>query len=518
MTRRRTVTALIAIVAVGAALRLSGLGDEPFWLDEAHTANFTRLSLGELWSFSDPFDTVNPPGFIVAMKLWTQVSRSDEWFRLLPALAGIATIPIVYAAGARMAGTRAGLFSAGLIAVAGYHVRYSQEARAYALITLMAAVALWSVTQIVSQPDGDHATPLRRKPKPARSAGQGLRRAVTWTDVAWPVYGVATGLSLHLHNTSAGIPLAANLAIGLWWLSSRPRPPRVVRNWAGANLLALLVWSPWLPGFFSQLRLVQANFWVTPPTPASVTRDLGTVIDAYAGLAIPGLDTLWFHTAVIALTVTTIWWGARSLDSGHRFVLWSFILVQPAFQLVFSLRQPVFLSRTLLWILLASAVGLGVAFERALSASHRLWTLAPLAVLVTALLGTIGYHTAFEKTAWDRAAAMVAAGAGDDDLILILSGNNIVAFDRYFETTGIEAQQMRIPWDIPDRREGGSVLTDADVELIAEEMQDHPRTWLVLSTVGSIDGGARLAPELSDRFNTVSDERFTEVRVMAFED
>jgi mannosyltransferase len=99
MRLSRPSVALVAIVLVGAALRLAGLGAEPFWLDEAHTANFTTLTVSELWSFDDPFDTVNPPGFILLMKIWTQVSRSDEWFRLLSALAGTATIPIVYAIG-----------------------------------------------------------------------------------------------------------------------------------------------------------------------------------------------------------------------------------------------------------------------------------------------------------------------------------------------------------------------------------------------------------------------------------
>ncbi len=447
----RAAVALVAIVLVGAALRLIGLGDEPFWLDEAHTANFTKLTVSELWSFDDPFDTVNPPGFILLMKIWTQVSRSDEWFRLLSALAGTATIPIVYAIGLRVANRRVGLFAATFVALSGYLVRYSQEARAYGLITLLAAVALWAVTQLVAEPVGADATPWRR-----RATGRS-RRPLTLTDLAWPAYGIAVGLSMHLHNTAVGIPLASNLAVGLWWLTTRPRPRHFARNWIGANLLAVAVWSPWLPGFLTQLGLVQANFWVQQPTMSSVTRDLGVLFDAYAELVFPPLGELWFHALVLMLAAATMWWGSRRLSRPHLLVLWSFVLVQPAFELVFSLRQPVFLSRTLLWILLAAAVLLGLAWDRA--EGRRLMAGAAVLLLGVGTLGTVGYHTEFQKTAWDEAASLVASQAGPDDVVFVLAGNTLVAFNRYFDDYDLELDRYRLPWGIPDRVSQGSVLT-----------------------------------------------------------
>ncbi len=98
-----------------ACLRLFALDEQPFWLDEAHTADFTTLTVGELWSFDSPYDTVNTPGYILVMKLWSQVSRSDWWFRALSALAGIATVPVVYLVGARVSSRRAGYVAAVLL-------------------------------------------------------------------------------------------------------------------------------------------------------------------------------------------------------------------------------------------------------------------------------------------------------------------------------------------------------------------------------------------------------------------
>jgi mannosyltransferase len=509
MRLSRTSVALVAIVLVGAALRLAGLGAEPFWLDEAHTANFTKLTVSELWSFEDPFDTVNPPGFILLMKIWTQVSRSDEWFRLLSALAGTATIPIVYAIGLRVANRRVGLFAAAFVALSGYLVRYSQEARAYALITLLAAMALWAVVQLTAEPEGPEATPWRRA-----SSGGGRRR-LTWTDLAWPTYGVAVGLSMHLHNTAVGIPLASNLAVGLWWLTVRPRPERFARNWIGANLLALVVWSPWLPGFLTQLGLVQANFWVQQPTVSSVTRDLGVLFEGYAGLVVPPLGELLVHALILSVAAVTMWWGSRSLSPQHRLVLWSFVLVQPAFQLVFSLRQPVFLSRTLLWILLACSVLLGLAWDR--TGGRRLMAGAAALLLAVATLGTVGYHTGFEKTAWDEAADLVASRAGPDDVVFVLAGNTLVAFNRYFDDYDLDLARYRIPWDIPDRASRGAVLTSDDMDRLVEIAGEHDRVWLVLNSVGNIDGGEFLAPTLAARLAEGQRERMHDVEVVAFD-
>ena len=43
------------------------------------------------------------------MKAWVQISRSDEWFRASSVIAGVLTIPLVYAISARMGNRRAGL-------------------------------------------------------------------------------------------------------------------------------------------------------------------------------------------------------------------------------------------------------------------------------------------------------------------------------------------------------------------------------------------------------------------------
>src|SRR4029453_9461372 len=62
--------------------------------------------------------------------------------RSLSALAGTATIPVAYAAGAALVSRRTGLIAAALVAMNPFLVWYSQEARAYALFAFFSALSL----------------------------------------------------------------------------------------------------------------------------------------------------------------------------------------------------------------------------------------------------------------------------------------------------------------------------------------------------------------------------------------
>jgi 4-amino-4-deoxy-L-arabinose transferase-like glycosyltransferase len=78
--------------------------------------------------------------------IWIFLGRSDGWLRIPAVLAGALTLPLVYQLGRRLLGRAEGVLLMLLLAVAPFHVRYSQEARPYALLVLgavLAAYALW---------------------------------------------------------------------------------------------------------------------------------------------------------------------------------------------------------------------------------------------------------------------------------------------------------------------------------------------------------------------------------------
>jgi mannosyltransferase len=72
--------------------------------------------------------------------------------RLPSAIAGILTVPLVWATAERLAGRRAALIAAAFVAVNPLFVWYSQEARAYGLFVLTSALAMLCFVRALDQP------------------------------------------------------------------------------------------------------------------------------------------------------------------------------------------------------------------------------------------------------------------------------------------------------------------------------------------------------------------------------
>ncbi len=140
--RSRAFWIVAGLTVLAAGLRLATLGVQSYHHDEIVTAS--RVLRG---SFGHAIDVVGfsesaPPLYYVLAWLWVQVVGTGEFgLRSLSALAGIATVPVVYLIGLELRDRRAGILAAGLVAVNPMLVWYSQEARGYSLLVLFGSVA-----------------------------------------------------------------------------------------------------------------------------------------------------------------------------------------------------------------------------------------------------------------------------------------------------------------------------------------------------------------------------------------
>ena len=80
--------------------------------------------------------------YVVAWAWGSVFGLGEVGLRSLSALAGTATIPVAYGAGAVLVSRRAGLVAAALVAVNPFLVWYSQEARSYALLAFLGAASV----------------------------------------------------------------------------------------------------------------------------------------------------------------------------------------------------------------------------------------------------------------------------------------------------------------------------------------------------------------------------------------
>ena len=275
MCRRSFV--LFVIVTIGAATRLGGLGQHSFWYDEAVTAVISRASVPDIL-LGKSRDRGNPPLSSLAAKIG-RISSGDRdvAYRLLFALFGIATIPLIYLLGRQLASREVGELTALLFALAPLSLELSTEARAYSLVHFMSvlntlAFVCW----------------IERQSRP---------RAV--------LYALSLACMCLTHYYAVFLVMAQALAVLLV-----KGKPRLQYSWGLLVVLAAVLSSFWLPAFFSQItdygNLVRYGdrwYYQFLATPLGlfmgrllVWRESGLGMLAFASLAL--LSSFWIAVAV----------------------------------------------------------------------------------------------------------------------------------------------------------------------------------------------------------------------------
>lgn len=144
--------ALAVVVVIGGLLRFYRLGSQSYWADEWTTVMWTHLGLRAL-IVAISREESTPPLYYLAASAWTKVFGVGAMgLRSLSALAGTATIPVVYCAGRTLVSRSAGLVAALLVGTSPFLIWYSQEARSYALFTLLTSLALLMFARALRQP------------------------------------------------------------------------------------------------------------------------------------------------------------------------------------------------------------------------------------------------------------------------------------------------------------------------------------------------------------------------------
>src|SRR5947209_2577567 len=133
--------AVAGLTIFALALRIPWLG-QSFWLDEALTGYLVHSGVGPM--VTGIANQSEAPLYFFIAYAWRHVFGSGEAsIRMVSVLAGVATVPVGYAATRVLLNRRAGVAVAALVAASPVMVWYSVEARAYALWLLLCALALF---------------------------------------------------------------------------------------------------------------------------------------------------------------------------------------------------------------------------------------------------------------------------------------------------------------------------------------------------------------------------------------
>ena len=507
---------VIAITLIGGFLRVFLLDKNGMWLDETFSVWLANHSVVDMLQWIVKIDQ-HPPLYYLLLHYWiARYGDTPYYARLLSAIFGAGTIPIIYLIGKRISGVVMGVTAAVFLALSLFNIYFAQETRMYTLLTFNAAVAIYALVRLLT--DSRSVRPIgsqfREYLRAWRTSGpvkpdtggdfryQGEAHNQTgwrawifrhrWlpirtieTDLAWVAFILFSAATLLTHNTAVLFPLATNLFVLGLMLYQRIRrsgsPPAFqapsFRNWVKAQLGIFVLWSAWIPVYIQQVRRVDQEFWLPAPTWDTVTETLRALLNASAPTQASQVMT-WILCAMLCFGLV---YYRKKLSI---FLFLAALFTIPVLsELIVSIRRPIFYDKTLIWttIPLFLVLAAGIVQLR-----FRFLIITVLGILgANYLFSTGDYYRFYQKEDWSTAAGYVANFAEKDDLVLFNSNFVEIPFDYYFKTYeelySIQVEKQGVPLDLFDSGILEPKMIESDIPGLILLLRGHDRVWLVYS-------------------------------------
>lgn len=440
---------LLGLTALAFVLGVYEIGAKSLWVDEGLSAAIARMNPADVvraaWSTPTPGAIVL---YYELLAVWAHLGLTETNLRLLSAICAALSVPVMYALALRLSGRRTAQVSALLVAISPFVVRYSQEARPYALVFLLSAASSLALVRAIDKS--------------------------TWG--RWAAYWALGTAGLYTHNTFAFL-LAAHVVVVAILAPSRGR--WLIRPIC--SFLAIVVAAFPLLGLFIS-PATQISF-----VPKLSYRSVGQTLTEVAG----GTRTLFAIQGIAclaALGLAARAWRRKPMS------FWALVILGAApigAELLLSVARPIFLQRyaMIAYPGIAMIVAAGIAEIRWKPALY-----TALAVLVFASAeGLYAWYFHSPKEGWQEAVAAISANAQPGDGIIVYPEYARLPFD-YYMVRALDAAELHPVFPTPawgayfPALAGGRPWTTV--------LESHPRSirrvWIVaryaLPTSGSPNG------------------------------
>lgn len=497
---------LVGLSVVALALRLHRLGGHDLWLDEAISLHHATTRSISFLLFELPLLDPHPPLYFVVLNYWVGFAgtTTESALRLPSVVFGVAAVPLLFVFVRELYDRRVALLSATILALAPFHVAYSQEARMYTLLTLLTVASMLLFVRLQREFDA--------------------RTLVGYLSVS--------ALMGYTHVYGLFV-LAAQGLVVLWGLGvarGRDGFRGEVKRWAGIQLCLAVLLSPWL------LALVHRSLGGSP-TPGGwlPAPDLRLVL----GTPVLWVDAVGIHPSLVVLVPVSVvgvafglapvlghvrtrgstfdrlrglpgeLWDDRS--SRATLLLVALTVVPLALGIAISLLvTPIYYFR----YTIVSSVGFYVLVAAGLARLDPRWVRRlAIGLLVVGLVSALpAQYAGGGPEPWEEVTTELERSADGDDLVVVTGVYKQAPFAYYWNDS---EPTVRTVAEHPDRpvvvRERFERLPMAAVERRARAYDD---VWLVLSHVSeSHERELRAAVNASKTVSTVSEGETITVRV-----
>lgn len=497
---------LASVIALAAGLRFYQLGEESLWIDEAFSWQRAHWTHDQIWgpaARSEP----NPPLYYSIQRVWLVFGDSEAALRSFSAVAGILTTAVVFLIGRLLAGAGAGLIAALFLATSASHVAYSQEARSYAFLMLVATAAAWGLLVFLRSHGGLCAAPGAAHRNRSRLLGLAA-------------YATGTTLALYSHNTAVFLPLLANGVALCWWLGRARLDRRFAIEWLTANLVPLGIWLWWLPILFEQAQSALPASWIDQPSlPAAIIDAARIYGNRYLTFGAPWSQVL---SLVPFLGLLAVWhwrdrWPAVT-------ILLGFVLGVPLITWMFGFAvRPIWIERVVLWPL---GLGFVLAAGGVLAVRPQAARMAVIGVVVAAQCANLAaYYRQVLKPPWEQIVAEVAAAIEERDALLYFPRHVARPFAYYARQFNIAPRDFGLSREWTPLKINAELasldrsITDASLESLPEVAAKFARAWVIMRARPKTDPEGVVLARL-EGLGTVIEHRsygWVEVFLVSFE-
>ena len=491
-------------ILVAFFLRTYRLADKNVWWDEGWSVWLSQKDVA--WIALRTAMDEHPPLHYWLLHFWNLVAGTDAFAgRFISVFFGVLTVALLYRIGKKIGGKWIGLLAAFLLAIARFHIWWSQDIKNYTPSIFFAFAAVWFGLQILDSrfQISSFTAPVSRRWL--------IGSLVNWLNSPLFAYALCAALAVWTHYLAALVLLAVNL-YALFVL--RP-PSSVLRPWFIANLLAAALFAPWLV-----LYLQNAAEWTAAPA-----FDFITFLKLVATVLPLGVTTNIDNYAMLTIVFTVIAMlgcipqkaesrkqeaeNAKRLPPTAYRLLPALIVIFPPL-LVYALSltpvsffAPKIQARYLLILLPAYAMLL--AFGIALLRQFSRWLAIAATIFVVGanvLVLNDYYADRRLRDEYTTLANTINAFARQSDLVLLDTDQEWPTF----------LYHLRYPLDwlgVPN----GKAMTEQDADaLVRRALARHDAVWLVtipdaLATDPQKLLEARLARELPRRFAQTFDDK-----------
>jgi mannosyltransferase len=386
---------------------------------------------------------------------------SESAVRLLSALFGILSIPVIYVVGRQLFNKEVGTMAALILALSSFNLYYSQETRMYSLMVLLGLLSMYFFWRFLQ-----HSSL-----------------------VSCVGYVLSTTLLVWTHNFGWFAVIAENIYVIILLVQSKDHT-FWLRRWAVLQAIVVALFAPWIVVLIGQISRHLAGSNLAAPT----INDFIYTFSVYSGT--PALLVLFLALSVLSLfgyqkvRGSTDWktlkareayaWEVRIQAAAPILFLSLWLIAIDLIPFIVSrFSTPIYLDR----YTIAASVALYLLVAKGISnINYRYAKIAVLGVIVILCVTNLQvYDTSVTKPQARDAVGFIDANLKSGDVILVSPDSHYAIFDYYNNKTDAVVKPLTF-WAVTAATNSSATLStnrpNDKVNEIGSDVNGRDRVWV----------------------------------------